>query len=208
MGEPKRSADPADRRPRVPGGLLEHWSPMIALVLVACSVGLSNFAAAVAIGVSGVTTRTRMEVALVFGAFEIGMPIIGLTLGHRLAHTLGDSTRWVGGGLLMAAGLYGLVTGVRAGKGLDAPSAGLPRGRLVLTGAALSVDNLVVGFALGTFHVSVIVAAVVIGLASVGLSLVGLELGDRIGARAGGGAEMVGSVVLIAVGATIALGLI
>ena len=38
----------------------------------------------------------------------------------------------------------------------------MSRGRLVLTGAALSIDNLVVGFALGTYHVSIAMAALVI----------------------------------------------
>ena len=181
---------------------------MFALVLAAVSVGLSNFAAAVAIGVSGVDARRRIEVAVVFGVFEIGMPIVGLAVGNRLAHTLGGTARWVGGGLLVAAGLYGLVTGLRrAGHEPEAPT-GLSRGRLILTGAALSIDNLVVGFALGAYQVSVVVAALVIGLFSVGLSLVGLELGSRIGARTGDLAEVVGSVVLVAVGAAIAAGLL
>ena len=78
---------------------------MFALVLAAVSVGLSNFAAAIAIGVSGVDARRRTEVAVVFGIFEVGMPIVGLALGSRLAHSLGGSARWLGGGLLVVAGL-------------------------------------------------------------------------------------------------------
>jgi putative Mn2+ efflux pump MntP len=181
---------------------------MFALVLAAISVGLSNFAAAVAIGVSGVDARTRIDVGVVFGVFEIGMPIVGLVIGHSLSHTLGDSAHWLGGGLLIAAGLYGLVTGLRRVGRTPATSSGMPRGRLVLTGAALSIDNLVIGFALGAYHVSVVVAALVIGLVSVGLSLLGLELGARIGTRTGDMAEVVGSVVLMAVGVAIAAGLL
>jgi len=181
---------------------------MVALVLAAVSVGLSNFAAAVAIGVSGVDARTRLQVGVVFGVFEIGMPIVGLLLGHRLAHTLGSSAEWLGGGLLIVAGIYGIVTGRRRARTGEAPTVGLPLGRLVLTGAALSIDNLVVGFALGAYHVSVVVAALTIGLISVGLSLIGLELGARIGARTGDLAEVAGSVVLVAVGAAIAAGVL
>jgi putative Mn2+ efflux pump MntP len=181
---------------------------MFALVLAAVSVGLSNFAAAVAIGVSGVDARTRIEVGVVFGVFEVGMPIVGLALGHSLAPTLGSSARWLAGGLLIAAGLYGLVAGLRRDGDGPATPAGMSRGQLILTGTALSIDNLVIGFALGAYHVSVVVAALVIGLISVGLSLVGLELGSRIGARTGDVAEVVGSVVLMAVGAAIAAGLL
>jgi manganese efflux pump family protein len=61
---------------------------MLALLLVAVSLGLSSFAAAVGIGVSGVDTRTRLRVGLAFGLFEAAMPLLGLVLGHGLAHAL------------------------------------------------------------------------------------------------------------------------
>jgi putative Mn2+ efflux pump MntP len=79
---------------------------------------------------------------------------------------------------------------------------------LLLTGAALSIDNLAVGFALGTFHVSVALAAVVIGAVSVAMSLIGLELGSWIGARAGDRGELIGGLVLIGVGIAVASGVI
>ena len=54
---------------------------MLALLLVAASVGLSNLAAAIGIGFGGVTAATRIRVALIFGVFEAGMPIVGLVVG-------------------------------------------------------------------------------------------------------------------------------
>ena len=68
------------------------------------------------------------------------------------------------------------------------------------------MDNLAVGFALGAYHVGVLLAAVIIGAVSVTLSLVGLELGSRLGAKTGGRSEFIGGLVLIAVGAAIAAG--
>jgi manganese efflux pump family protein len=65
---------------------------MLALLLVAASLGLSNFAAAIAIGVSGIDARTR-RAGIVFGLFEAGMPLPGLLLGHGLAGTLGPACR-------------------------------------------------------------------------------------------------------------------
>jgi putative Mn2+ efflux pump MntP len=53
---------------------------MVALLLVAVSLGLSNFAAAIGIAVSGVDARTRLRVGLVFGLFEPAMPLLGLVL--------------------------------------------------------------------------------------------------------------------------------
>ena len=178
---------------------------MIALVLVALSLGLSNFAAAIGIGVSGTGARTRLRVGVIFGVFEAGMPIAGLALGRGLAGALGGAARWVSAGLLIATGAWAVLQAVRS----DVPT-GVDHGtgRLIVTGLALSIDNLAVGFALGAFRVSLLVAAVVIGAVSVALSLLGLELGARIGARLGRRGEILGGLVLIGVGAAVAAGLI
>ena len=185
---------------------------MLALVLVAVSLGLSNFAASVGIGVSGIDARTRLRVGVIFGLFETGMPILGLLLGRSLASTLGHAAHWIGAALLIATGLYAVIQAIRDpgrpdGQASAAP-AGQRTGRLLITGIALSIDNLAVGFALGTFHVSLAVAAVVIGAVSVSMSLIGLELGSRIGARTGERGELLGGLVLIGVGAVIAAGLL
>jgi len=185
---------------------------MLALLLVALSLGLSNFAAAVGIGVSGIDARTRWRVGVIFGLFETAMPIVGLLLGRSLASSLGHAAHWIGAALLMATGLYAIVQAIRRPHRYrdqdQAAPAGQRTGRLLVTGAALSIDNLAVGFALGTFHVSLVLAAVIIGAVSVTLSLIGLELGSRIGSRTGERGELLGGLVLIGVGAAIATGLL
>lgn len=145
---------------------------------------------------------------VIFGLFEAGMPILGLLLGESLARTLGNAAHWIGAGLLIATGTYALIQAVcsrRADSGED-QAATQRTGRLLVTGLALSIDNLAVGFALGAYHVSVVLAAVVIGAVSVALSLVGLELGSRLGARTGERGELIGGLVLIGVGIAIAAG--
>ena len=186
---------------------------MLALLLVAVSLGLSNFAAAIGIGVAGVDTRTRLRVGLIFGAFEAGMPLLGLLLGHSLAHTLGHAAHWIGAALLIATGLYALIQSIRGRHGSAddhqaAQATGQRTGRLLITGIALSIDNLAVGFALGSYHVSLLMAAVVIGAVSVSLSLAGLELGHRLGTKTGENGEILGGLVLIAVGIAIAAGVL
>jgi manganese efflux pump family protein len=226
---------------------------MLALLLVAASVGMSNFAAAVSLGVAGVDARTRLRVGLVFGAFESGMPVVGLLIGDNVAGQLGHASRWIGGALLIGVGLYALLSSLRAhaaaGEPLleaasappaDAvpasaadstvtdptaasptaasPTADAPVGksgrryaagsnvRLLISGLALSLDNLVVGFALGTYQIEILVGAVVIGAVSVVLSLVGLELGARLGNLAGRHGDQLGGLILVAVGAAVASG--
>jgi manganese efflux pump family protein len=185
---------------------------MPALLLVALSLGLSNFAAAVGIGVSGIDARTRWRVGVIFGLFETAMPIVGLLLGRSLASTLGHATHWIGAALLIGTGFYATVQAIRSphrSQDQDPPvPAGQRTGRLLVTGAALSIDNLAVGFALGTFHISLAVAAVIIGAVSVTLSLIGLEVGNRIGVKTAERGELLGGLVLIGVGVAIATGVL
>jgi putative Mn2+ efflux pump MntP len=185
---------------------------MLALLLVAASLGVSNFAAAVGIGVSGVDARTRLRVGIIFGVFETAMPILGLLAGRSLTDTLGHAAHWIGAALLIVTGIYTLIQGIRSPDSekneTEAGQAGQRTGRLLITGVALSIDNLAVGFALGTYHVSLAVAAIVIGAVSVTMSLIGLELGNRLGARTRGRGEVLGSLVLIGVGIAIATGLL
>jgi manganese efflux pump family protein len=181
---------------------------VLALILVAVSLGLSNFAAAIGIGISGNSARTRLRVGLIFGLFETGMPIAGLTLGRGLAHTLGEAAHWISAGLLAGIGVWTLLQAVRGGEQHETTPQAQPAWQLIITGLALSVDNLAVGFALGAFHVSLAAAALTIGGVSIVLSLIGLELGTQIGARSGQRAQITGGLVLIAVGAAIAAGLI
>jgi putative Mn2+ efflux pump MntP len=109
----------------------------------------------------------------------------------------------------MATGAYALIQAIRADAGDDiAAMASHPARRLWLSGLALSIDNLAVGFALGTYPVSLAVAVVVIGAVSVTLSLVGLELGSRLESRIGQGGELIGGLILIGVGIAIAGGVL
>jgi putative Mn2+ efflux pump MntP len=219
---------------------------VFALLLAAVAVGLSNLAASIGIGVTGVTARTRLQVGLVFGVFEAGMPIVGLLIGQRIASDLGQAVRWPGAILLMIVGGSGLVRSLRGSRrnAADAPPARealaraapareaaarearealtreaptreapgpsasqAPRfGRLLVSGLVLSLDNLVVGFALGTYQIGIVAGAILIGAVSVAMSLAGLEVGGMLGRWAGRRSEQMSGVILILVGAAIAGG--
>jgi len=203
---------------------------VLALLLLAVALGLSNFAAAIGIGVSGVRGRDRVRIAVVFGVFEAGMPVLGVVLGQGLASSLGHVARWLGGAALIVIGVTGLVLARRgprpAGRpagdgglagdggpaGDDAPGPPAPGrpswrlGRVVASGLALSADNLAAGFALGAYHTGLAVAATVFGVVSVVMSLAGLELGAALGAAASDRCELVASVMLVAVGCAVAAG--
>jgi putative Mn2+ efflux pump MntP len=184
---------------------------LLGLLFVSVSLGLSNFAAAIGIGLSGVDAQTRLKTGLIFGFFEALMPILGLLLGQGLAGLFGDIGHYGGAGLLILTGVYTLW---QTRKHATKPSQSNEQqrvqsvARLLITGFAISLDNLVVGFALSLYHVPILLAALVIAATSVGMSLIGLELGRKLGERIEQGSEIFGGAVLILVGLALAFHLL
>jgi putative Mn2+ efflux pump MntP len=181
---------------------------IVSLLLVSVSVGLSNFAGAIGIGLSGINARTRIRVGIAFGFFEALMPLIGLVLGEAVAGYIGHHLAgYVAGGILILTGAYTILQG----RQVKAEETGPPRlqtHRLIITALALSIDNLAVGFALGGLEIPIILAAATMGVVSVGMSLAGLELGHRLGRRVEEWSEEIGGAVLILVGIAIASGIL
>jgi manganese efflux pump family protein len=163
---------------------------MVALLVVAVALGLNNFGAAIAIGVSGVDRRTEIKVATVFGLCDVVMP-------------LGSAARWAGAGILFVTAVWGLIEALRGGE--DAPKV-WHGWRLLVSGAALSLDDLAVGLALGTVRYPIILAAALFGLMSFVMSIIGLRLGAKLGKAAGEHGEVVGAIMLIGISGVMAMG--
>src|SRR5216683_960708 len=182
-------------------------SGLLGLLLVSISVGLSNFAGAIGIGLSGISARTRLRVGIAFGLFEALMPIAGLLLGQAVAGYLGHIAKYVGSAILILVGAYTIWQGRRVTTEEPQPTE-IQTHQLIITALALSIDNLAVGFALAVYHIQIVLAAVTIGVISVALSLLGLELGSRLGTRIEAWSEELGGSVLILVGLAIAVGIL
>ena len=180
---------------------------LLSLLLVSVSVGLSNFAGAIGIGLSGIDVKTRIRVGLAFGFFEALMPAIGLLLGHQVAWLFGGYGKYVGGAILILTGAYTIFQ-ERVIKKDQTQRQEMSSRSLLLTALALSIDNLAVGFALAVYPVDVWLAALTFGVVSIVMSLVGLEVGHHLGKRVEEWSEEIGGGVLILVGVLIAVGVL
>src|ERR1700759_3417618 len=176
---------------------------MVALLVVAVALGLNNFGAAIAIGVSGVDPRTEIKVATVFGLCDVVMPAAGMLIGTSLAGPLGSAARWAGAGILFATAAWGLIEALRGGE--DAPK--IWHGwRLLVSGAALSLDDMAVGLALGTVRYPIVLAVALFGLMSFIMSMIGLQLGGKLGKATGEHGEAVGALMLLGLSGVMAAG--
>ncbi|HET9174185.1 MAG TPA: manganese efflux pump, partial [Candidatus Saccharimonadales bacterium] len=135
-------------------------------------------------------------------------PIVGLILGNRLASTLGHNANTIGGALLVLTGGYMLIMAMRSRGAPTSHTVPKTLHKLLATGLALSIDNLIIGFSLGTTNAPLAEAVGIIGVTSVALSLLGLELGGRLKSRVVGYSEELGGVMLILVGIGVAVRLL
>ena len=179
------------------------------LFLVSLSLGLSNFGVAIGIGMGRADAKTRRRMVLVFGFFEALMPLLGLLISQGLAGWLGEIGRYVGAGVLVITG-FNILWQARkiyrdtGNKQEENQQTGFAR--LLVTGFALSIDNLVVGFALSFSHVALLLAAGVIAAGSVAISIMGVGLGKQLGKPFEEWSKLLSSSMIILVGLAIGFG--
>lgn len=176
------------------------------LLALGAAIGANNLGVALALGALGQSDH-RWRIAGVFGAFEFLVPLAGLVVGRELAGELADTGRWVGAALLAALGLW-TMWAARGGeqRGRELARRASTWSGLAGLAAGLSLDNLVVGFALGLGGAAPLIVAAVIAAFSVGFTLAGLRLGAAGRHRWRRGTEVLAGMALLAVAAGVGAG--
>ena len=177
---------------------------MVEIFLIAVSLALDAFAVSVSSGISipGFGVKQAARMGLWFGAFQFMMPVAGWLLGSSVSQYIETVDHWVAFALLAVIGGRMAWGSLRGGEEDEAP-ADLSARRLCLLAIATSIDALAVGVSMAFMNVPVLASAVVIGMVAFVLSLVGGLVGKRLGGLFQRRAELVGGLVLIAIGVKI-----
>lgn len=176
---------------------------MIEVVLIAVSLALDAFAVSVSSGISvkGFGWKHAVKMGVYFGLFQFGMPLIGWLLGSSVSTYIEAVDHWIAFGLLALIGGRMVWEALRRSCGeTDEAATDLSAKRLVVLAVATSIDALAVGVSMAFMDVNILFSAIVIGVVAFVLSIVGGLLGKRLGCLFQRRAEVVGGVVLIAIG--------
>jgi putative Mn2+ efflux pump MntP len=171
--------------------------------IVALSVGLAMDAAAVSAvrGLESPRIRPRDAVLVggLFGGFQALMPLLGWLAGSRLGPYIEAWDHWIAFALLAAIGANMLR---EAGSGEERPAHTEPFAPrvLLLLAVATSIDALAAGITLPLLGAPVFLTAATVGVTTAALSVLALFAGRAFGQRLGPSLEIVGGVVLIALG--------
>lgn len=179
---------------------------LLTLLGIAFGLAMDAFSVAVASGVilGKVSRRQAFRLSFHFGFFQFAMPVVGWTLGYLVAEQIRSFNHW------LAFGLLAMVGGKMVWEALHPEEESLPRDptrgvSLVMLSLATSIDALAVGLSLALINVPVLFPSIVIGVVASSMTLLGLQLGGRVGHLLGRRMEIVGGLVLIAIGFKILL---
>ncbi len=174
-------------------------NPLIVLG-IALSLAMDCFAVSIglSLGQAGLPPRRAVRVATHFGLFQFAMPLGGWFAGERLLGLIGKYDHWVAFGLLAVIG--GKMIRESFEKGEPGKRDGTRGSRLIVLSVATSIDSLAVGLGLGVIGSRILIPALVIGAVSFGMTVLGSRIGPAVGRIVGKRAELIGGLVLIAIG--------
>ena len=176
--------------------------------IIAVAVGLSMDAFAVSVA-SGIAIKNRrvahaVRMALFFGGFQAVMPVVGWLAGRSVADLVSPWDHWVVFAVLTFIGVKMIYEAFRieaAGK----PTHPFNVYVLLVLAVATSLDALAVGFSFAFLVTDIVTPVLIIGSVTFVLSLAGVAVGDRLGHFFEKKIEIVGGLVLIAIGVKILL---
>lgn len=175
------------------------------LMLLAIGVSMDAFAVSIAKGLA--TQRLRPahygSVALWFGGFQALMPLLGYYVGSHFASIVENFDHWIAFALLALMGVKMIYDTLQGDDEEDVVGADFRFKTMLVMAVATSIDALAVGVSLAFLKVNIWWAVLFIGVTTGMFSALGLHIGNLFGTRYKRGAELMGGVVLVLIGARI-----
>ena len=174
------------------------------IIAVALGLSFDTFAVSLSYGVirSAIHFRQALWVAFVLAVFQGGLTILGYFLGSVFSGILKAIDHWIALGLLLFLGIKMIIEGLKKTEQKDVSDYSRI---IVLFAIALgtSIDAFAVGFSFALLDVRIWVSGAIIGLVTFLASMTAIRIGKSAGYRLGSKVEIIGGLILIAIGCKI-----
>lgn len=174
-------------------------------ILFGFGLAMDAFSVSCANGLAAPDMRAgkSLKIAGTFGGFQAAMPLIGWFCVHSIAEKFEAFQKfipWIALILLLYIGGKMLYEGVTNRAGEEAREE-VGSGTLFIQGIATSIDALSVGFTIATYTwLKALSESLIIGVVTFFVCLAGIRLGKTLGTKLAGKADILGGVILIAIG--------
>ncbi len=184
-----------------------EWSFIFILNSVLLGVGLAMdaFSVSMANGMNEPKMKKgkMCGIAGVFAGFQFAMPMIGWICVHTILQyfkKFESLIPWIALILLAFIGGKMLIEGIR-NKDAETENPGLGIGTLLIQGVATSIDALSVGFTISEYGwLMAFIACLIIAVVTFIICMAGLVIGKKFGTKLSNKAQILGGVILIAIG--------
>ena len=177
---------------------------MTILELILLSIGLAMDCLAISIagsiGYGRYNWQRILLIALFFGGFQGLMPVIGWAVGVNFVNLIGSYDHWIA---LIILGFIGGKMIVESFKNNPEESKYTPYGSLsmlVILSIADSIDALATGLLFITCSDTLALGASIIALGSFVITIIGCVIGIEFGRRFKVNVNLIGGLILIAIG--------
>lgn len=178
------------------------------LTIIGIALGLcfDTFAVSLSLGMVrySILFFQAARVALLLAFFQGGLTVGGYFLGSFFSDSLKMFDHWIALGLLSALGIKMIIEGLKKEEQKEPLDYGKPA---VLISIALgtSIDAFAVGVSFALLNYHIWTAGVIIGVVTFIASMAAIRIGKSAGPRLGQHVEIIGGVILVAIGIKIFL---
>jgi putative Mn2+ efflux pump MntP len=176
--------------------------------IIAIALGLSfdTFAVSLSYGVlqNKIFFRQAARIAIVFAVFQGGLTVSGYFLGSIISEYLKTLDHWIALGLLGFLGLKMIIEGLKRNETKEIKDYSKP---VILISIAIgtSIDAFAVGVSFAFLDVRIWISGIIIGIVTFLASMTAIRIGKSAGEKLGGKVEVIGGLILVAIGLKIFL---
>jgi len=177
----------------------------LTIILIAIGLSMDAFAVSVTLGLS-VQKPSKKEFilpGLYFGFFQALMPFVGYFAGTLFTGKISEFEHWIAFGLLVLIGANMIKESLSKNKEEKHSENKFGFINMLLLAIATSIDALAVGVTFAFFQINIFIAIAIIGFITFCLSICGVKIGNIFGMRFKSKAELLGGIVLVALGVKI-----
>ena len=178
---------------------------LIPVILIAVGLAMDAFAVSICKGLAmrRPDIGEMLAVGLWFGIFQAVMPLIGYALGSSMYDMISDYDHWIAFGLLALIGANMIREGISHEE--EELDASLDFITMLILAVATSIDAFAVGITFAMDGTSIVPASAIIGIVTLVISMIGVGIGAKVGGAFGKKAEILGGIILIAIGIKVVL---
>ena len=179
---------------------------LLTILVIAIGLSFDTFAVSLSYGVlqARISFIQAIRIALILALFQGGLTVMGYFLGFLVSDELSAVDHWVAITLLSFLGIRMILEGMKRKDGSTVRDYSKPF-TLYTIALSTSIDAFAVGISFALLAVRIWISGLIIGIITFFAAMTAIRIGKSAGERLGNKVEIIGGMILVAIGVKIFL---